>query len=87
VGWFDGVALSNGIQSGVGGLIKINDKTSIKWTFNCGPGTNTREEFLGVWATLLLATRLHITNLQVFGDSKIIIDWCNSRGKLQVQSK
>jgi hypothetical protein len=27
---------------------------------------------------------LHISELQVFGDSKIIIDWCNCKGKLQV---
>ena len=42
------------------GMIKISDKTSYKWTFNCGPGPNTRAELLGVWATLILATRLHI---------------------------
>jgi hypothetical protein len=42
VGYFDGVALANGTNSGAGGVIKISDKTSIKWTCNCGPGTNTR---------------------------------------------
>jgi ribonuclease HI len=57
-----------------GGMIKISEKTSYKWTFNFGLGTNTREELLGVWETLILATRLHIPDLQVFGDSKIIID-------------
>jgi ribonuclease HI len=84
VGWFDGAALSNGLQSGAGGMIKINDNTIYKWTFNCGPGTNTRAELLGVWETLFLATRLHITDLQVIRDSKIIIDWCNGKGRLQV---
>jgi len=48
MGWFDGVALSNGLQSGAGGMIKINDNTIYKWTFNSGPGTNTRDELLGV---------------------------------------
>jgi ribonuclease HI len=86
VGWFDGATLSNGLQSGAGGLIRINDKTVYKWTFNCGPGTNTREKLLGVWATLNLAARLNIDALQVFGDSKIVIDWLNYRGKLQVIS-
>jgi hypothetical protein len=57
-----------------------------KWTFNCGPGTNTRAELLGVWETLILASRLHISDLQVFGDSRIIIDWLNYKGKLQVIS-
>jgi hypothetical protein len=61
VGWFDGVASSSGIQSGAGGITKISDNTVYKWSFNSGPGSNNRAELLGVWATLLLATRLHIS--------------------------
>jgi len=80
--WFDGVAQSNGQLSGAGGLITTNENTVYKWTFNCGLGTNTREEIHGVWATLTLASRLHIVDLQVFGDSKIIIDWLNDKGNL-----
>jgi hypothetical protein len=41
---------------------------------------------MGAWASLLLASRLNILDLQLLGDSKIIIDWLNSRGKLQVSS-
>jgi hypothetical protein len=33
-----------------------------------------------------LAARFNIEALQIFGDSKIIIDWLNRRGKLQVVS-
>jgi hypothetical protein len=62
-GWFDGEALSNGTQRSAGGLIKITKKSSYRWTFNCGPGTNTRAELLGAWATLYLASRLHIEAL------------------------
>jgi ribonuclease HI len=61
--WFDRAALTNGSLSGAGGLIKITHNTYYKWTFNCGPGTNTRAEFLGAWATLYLASRLCIENL------------------------
>ena len=67
-------------------MIRINDKYVYKWTYNCGPGTNTREELLGVWDTLSLAVRLNIDGLQVYGDSKIVIDWLNNRGKLHVLS-
>jgi len=42
MGFFDGVALENGTNSGVGGLIKLNDTSFITWTCNCGLGTNTR---------------------------------------------
>jgi hypothetical protein len=81
-GWFDGATQSNGLQSGAGGLLRITENSYYKWTFNCGPGTNTRAELLGVWATLNLAARFNIEALQIFGDSKIIIDWLNRRGKL-----
>jgi ribonuclease HI len=85
-GWFDGATQSNGQLSGEGGVLRINKHMVYKWTFNCGPGTNTRVERLGVWETLTLATRLHILDLQVFGDSRIIIDWLNQKGKLQAIS-
>jgi ribonuclease HI len=85
-GWFDGVAQSNGLQSGAGGLISLSSNSLIRWTFNCGPGTNTRAELLGAWATLHLASRLNIDELQIYGDSKIVIDWMNNKGKLQVIS-
>jgi hypothetical protein len=41
---------------------------------------------LGAWATLFLASKLHIDTLQVLGDSRIIIEWLSSRGELQVVS-
>jgi ribonuclease HI len=81
--WFDGAARTNGSLSGAGGLIKTTHNTFYKWTFNCGPGTNTREELLGAWATLYLASRLYIESLQVLGDSSIVIDWLSGRGELQ----
>jgi ribonuclease HI len=69
-----------------GGLIKTSSNTVIKWTFNCGCGTNTREELLGAWATLSLVVRLNIDVLQVIGDSKIIIEWLKEKGRLHVAS-
>ena len=53
---------------------------------NYGPGTNTREKLLGVWDIINLASRFNIKALQIFGDSKIIFDWLNRKGKLQVIS-
>jgi len=72
-GWFDGATQSFGEQSEAGGLIKITENSIYKWIFNCGSGTNTREELLGAWATLYLASRLHLDTLQILGDSRIII--------------
>jgi ribonuclease HI/probable phosphoglycerate mutase len=84
VGWFDGATQANGILSGAGGVIKLPGNTTYKWTLNCGLGTNTSAELLGVWASLTLAKRPGIDQLQVLGDSKIVIEWLNYRGNLQV---
>jgi ribonuclease HI len=86
VGWFDGAAQQSGQNSGAGGVIRVNDHQSYKWFFNCGPGTNTRAELLGVWALLTLASRLSISDLLVQGDSKIVIEWLQGKGRLQVVS-
>jgi len=63
LGWFDGATQSNGLQSGAGGVIKLFDNTIYKWNIQCGPGTNTRVELLGVWETLILDTRVDIDTL------------------------
>jgi hypothetical protein len=84
LGWFDGVAQRGGQICRAGGVIRVNNHTKYKWMLNCGPGTNTREELLGVWPLLSLVIFLHIYDLQVVGDSKIIIDWLNRKCDLQV---
>ena len=52
---FDGDALENGECCGAGGIFKRHASRITKWFLNCGAGTNTKAELLGLWATLLLA--------------------------------
>jgi len=54
-----------------------------RWHLNGGEGTNTKTKFLGIWATLTLATHLSLPNILAFGDSKVIIDWLNDKGQLK----
>jgi ribonuclease HI len=84
--WFDGATQRDGSWSGAGGVIKTKDASVIKWTFNCGRGTNTRAELLGAWATLLIADHLLIPCIHVMGDSKVVIEWLIDKGRLQVSS-
>jgi ribonuclease HI len=63
-------------------MIKASTTSIYRWTLCCGPGTNTRAELLGAWATLLLASRLNIDRLHLIGDSKLIINWLNQKGNL-----
>jgi hypothetical protein len=41
---------------------------------------------LGIWETLTLATHLALPKLQALGDSKVIIEWINNRGRLQASA-
>jgi ribonuclease HI len=54
----------------------------IRWFFNCGSGTNTKAELVGVWASLFLANLLDIRQLQMMGDSKVVIEWMQRKGNL-----
>jgi hypothetical protein len=81
--WFDEVSHCLNSKCGAGGMIKINRSISYKWKLNCGVGTNTRGEVLGVWDLLLMTTILKIYHLQVVGDSKFIINWLNHRSYIQ----
>jgi hypothetical protein len=61
--WIDGASQNNGLLYGVGGIIKTGENTLYRWTLNCGMGSNTRAELLGVWTSLSLAHRLGIDRL------------------------
>jgi ribonuclease HI len=67
-------------------VIKTVDNIVYRWHINCGKGTNTKAELMGIWATLTLANHLSLPRLQAFGDSRVIIEWLNDRGKLNVCS-
>jgi ribonuclease HI len=69
---------------GAGGMIKQNINSIFKWNLCYDIGTNTRVELMGAWASLHLASRFHIDNLHLIGDSRVIIDWLNHLGKLNI---
>ena len=73
VAWFDGASQQGGDLCGARGEIVLNPHTSIRWTLNCGQGTNMKAELLGAWASLVLASR-YTEELLLLGDSKLAID-------------
>jgi ribonuclease HI len=70
----------------VGGIIKSQDSTVIRWLFNCGSGSNTRATILGASASLVIAYFVSIHRLRVLGDSKVIIEWMSNKSRLQVSA-
>jgi hypothetical protein len=81
VAFFDGASEAGGSNCGAGGVVKSRDSTEYRWYFNCGAGTNTKAELMGVWASLFIAKHLDIQDIQLLGDSKVIIDWLKKKGK------
>jgi len=79
---FDGAAQANGECCGAGVFFKSHATRITKWVLNCGAGTNTKVELLGLWASLTLATLWSIEKIQILGDSKVIIDWINQQVQL-----
>jgi ribonuclease HI len=79
---FDGAAASTGFCCGAGGFFKSHTKRTTKWFLNCGVGTNTKAELLGLWTSLALASLWSINHILVLGDSRVIIDWINQKCKL-----
>ena len=43
-----------------------------------------KAELVGAWASLNLARRLHIDDLLLLGDSKVIVDWLKGQVDLKV---
>jgi hypothetical protein len=62
----------------------LNHNHFLKDGLGVGQGSNTKEELLVVWALLLVARTLNISNLVVGWDSKCVIDWLNKKADLQV---
>ena len=79
---FDGAAASNGLCCGAGGFFKSHRKRITNWFMNCGEGSNTKAELLGLWTALALASQWSLDYLLVLGDSRIIIDWINNKSLL-----
>lgn len=80
---FDGAAESTGLCCGAGGFFRTHSKRITKWFMNCGEGTNTKAELLGLWTSLALASFWSIDHLLVLGDSRVVIDWISQKSLLR----
>lgn len=76
--WFDGSAAPNPGRIGLGFIIESPDGTRTEKSVSTGKhGCNNEAELLAVHAAMELANSLGVRHLQVFGDSKAVIDFIN----------
>jgi ribonuclease HI len=83
VAFFDGASEAGGSNCGAGGVIKSCTSRAYRWYLNCGEGTNTKAELMGAWAALFMAKFLDILDIQLLGDSKVVIDWLKQKANLR----
>jgi ribonuclease HI len=67
----------------VGGIIRVGDRSKFSLKMGGDGETHNRGELLGLWMVLFFANYRHLDSLNIFGDSKLIIDWANGRGNLR----
>lgn len=83
-GFYDGASHDGGNICGDGGYIRFNDTTGYEINMEGGTGTNKREELLGLLLIMYFASSWNIKELEIFGNSKVIVDWLARRNRLEV---
>jgi hypothetical protein len=79
--FFDDASINGGATCGAGGSLKRLNNPDVRWIFNCGGGSNTKVELVGAWETSLWQISwIFITSM--LGDSKVVIEWLQRKGKL-----
>lgn len=71
--FFDGAC--NNKMYGGGMVLHLSSNHSFPVKNECWVGTTNRVELLVLWGLLSFACSKNIQELQIFGDSKIIVDW------------
>lgn len=64
-------------------MIKFIHKVQYFVWINGGKRSNTKAEVLGCWILLLLVISLKIGDMQVYGDSQVVIECVLGKNRLQ----
>lgn len=73
--YFDGASQGNPQICGAGGIIFLEKSHSLKFRAGLVQGTNNYAELMAFKLHLTLASEKGITNLQIFGDSLLVMKW------------
>jgi len=77
VGIFDGAAQQQGCGGGL--LFHRLETHYFQISMGLGPGTNNHAKLISLQHLLYFSITKNCRNLQIFGDSKTVIDWFNNR--------
>ena len=78
-GYFDGSAVGEPKICGAGGMLYISDEHYFSFKASLGIGTNNYAELCALKLLFTLARENHISKIQIFGDSRLVINWDNGK--------
>ena len=55
----------------------------MKIKFATGQASNNKAELSVLWATLKVAKSSQIQEIQIYGDSKVVVDWANEKNTIR----
>ena len=62
-----------------GGMLYISDEHYFSFKASLGIGTNNYAELCALKLLFTLARENHISKIQIFGDSQLVINWANGK--------
>lgn len=80
--FFDGATCSN--TSGCGGVIFLEQQHFYNLCWRCGSRSNTKVELTTLWGVLTFVKLLGLENMQIYRDSKLVLEWTNGKYNLDI---
>lgn len=74
--YFDGAAQPHGCGGGI--ILHLTETHFFQISMGLGHGTNNHAELISLCHPIYFAILQHCKKIQIFGDSKIVIDWFNN---------
>ena len=73
--YFDGVAKGDPVRCGGGIVLHLDERNNVHCKVGLGSGTNNFAKINALRLLLITTLEWGVPSLQLFGDSKIVIDW------------
>ena len=81
--FFDGASQGDPPLGGAGAVIFFTSNRKKMIEYAMGQASNNEAELTALWATLKVARSSHIQDIQIFGDSKVVVDWANEKNTIR----
>ena len=81
--FFDGASQWEPPLGGAGAVIFFPSTKKMKIKFATGQASNNKAELSALWETLKVEKNIHIQEIKMYGDSKVVIDWANEKSTIR----